>query len=151
MLNDVDYVPKHEFERIRKRCDPNIGDVLISCSGSVGRVALVDRDYTYSMVRSAAMIRPCNENLNSQFLAIMLRSPYLQEQMRVRSKQSAQANLFLGAIGNLVTIIPPLEEQHRIVAKVDELMALCDQLKARLADAQTTQLHLTDAIVEQNV
>ncbi|MEI8599922.1 restriction endonuclease subunit S [Shewanella sp. PP-Sp27a-2] len=151
ILNDVDYVPKHEFERIRKRCDPNIGDVLISCSGSVGRVALVDRDYTYSMVRSAAMIRPCNENLNSQFLAIMLRSPYLQEQMRVRSKQSAQANLFLGAIGNLVTIIPPLEEQHRIVAKVDELMALCDQLKARLADAQTTQLHLTDAIVEQNV
>lgn len=42
-----------------------------------------------------------------------------------------------------------LEQQHRIVAKVDELMALCDQLKARLADAQTTQLHLTDAIVEQ--
>ncbi|MBB1390467.1 restriction endonuclease subunit S [Shewanella sp. SG44-6] len=44
-----------------------------------------------------------------------------------------------------------LEEQHRIVAKVDELMALCDQLKARLSDAQTTQLHLTDAIVEQAV
>ncbi len=44
-----------------------------------------------------------------------------------------------------------LEEQHRIVAKVDELMALCDQLKARLSDAQTTQLHLTDAIVEQVV
>lgn len=42
-----------------------------------------------------------------------------------------------------------LEEQHRIVARVDELMALCDQLKARLTDAQTTQLHLTDAIVEQ--
>ena len=46
-------------------------------------------------------------------------------------------------------IIPPLEEQYRIVAKVDELMALCDQLKARLTDAQTTKLHLTDAIVEQ--
>lgn len=30
-------------------------------------------------------------------------------------------------------------------------MALCDQLKARLADAQTTQLHLTDAIVEQAI
>ncbi|MDN3381937.1 restriction endonuclease subunit S [Pseudoalteromonas sp. APC 3358] len=46
-------------------------------------------------------------------------------------------------------IIPPLEEQHRIVAKVDELMALCEQLKARLTDAQTTKLHLTDGIVEQ--
>jgi len=42
----------------------------------------------------------------------------------------------------------PLSEQHRIVAKVDELMALCEQLKARLSDAQTTQLHLADAVVE---
>lgn len=45
--------------------------------------------------------------------------------------------------------LPPLAEQHRIVAKVDELMALCDQLKARLAEAQTTQLHLADALAEQ--
>ena len=47
--------------------------------------------------------------------------------------------------------LPPLEEQHRIVSKVDELMALCDQLKARLTDAQNTKLHLTDAIVDQAV
>jgi len=46
-------------------------------------------------------------------------------------------------------MLPPLEEQHRIVAKVDELMALCDQLKARLNDAQTTQLQLADALTEQ--
>lgn len=38
-------------------------------------------------------------------------------------------------------------EQHRIVAKVDQLMTLCEQLKARLSDAQTTQLHLADAVV----
>lgn len=48
-------------------------------------------------------------------------------------------------------VFPPLEEQNSISSKVDELMALCDQLKARLADAQTTQLHLTDAIIEQAV
>jgi type I restriction enzyme S subunit len=47
--------------------------------------------------------------------------------------------------------LPPLSEQYRIVAKVDELMALCDTLKARIKDAQTTQLHLADAIVEQAV
>lgn len=36
-------------------------------------------------------------------------------------------------------------------AKVDELMALCDTLKTRLAEAQTTQIHLADTIVEQAV
>ena len=49
----------------------------------------------------------------------------------------------------LLLPIPPLNEQHRNVTKVDELMLLCDQLKARLTDEQTTQLHLIDAIVEQ--
>ena len=45
-------------------------------------------------------------------------------------------------------MLPPLAEQHRIVAKVDELMALCDQLKNSLHQAQETQIQLTDAVVE---
>jgi type I restriction enzyme S subunit len=50
---------------------------------------------------------------------------------------------------NLVFVaIPPLAEQHRIVARVGELMVICDQLKARLRDAQITQLHLAEAVVE---
>ena len=52
-------------------------------------------------------------------------------------------------IGSLIVTVPLLEELQRIVTKVDELISLCDQLKARLTDAQTTKLHLTDAIVEQ--
>ncbi|OAI20827.1 hypothetical protein A1359_20280 [Methylomonas lenta] len=47
--------------------------------------------------------------------------------------------------------MPPLAEQHRIVAKVDELMALCDQLKAGLNQAQTTQHQLAHALVEQAI
>jgi restriction endonuclease S subunit len=51
-------------------------------------------------------------------------------------------------IRSLVVALPPLAEQQRIVAKVDELMVLCDQLKARLVDAQTTQVHLAETVVE---
>jgi len=47
--------------------------------------------------------------------------------------------------------IPPLAEQQLIVAKVDELMIPCDSLKARLNNAQTTQVQLADAIVEHAV
>ncbi|NQZ06764.1 MAG: hypothetical protein HRT35_06335 [Algicola sp.] len=45
--------------------------------------------------------------------------------------------------------MPPANEKNKIVAKVEELLALCDQLKSRLTEAQTTQLLLTAAIVEQ--
>ena len=58
-------------------------------------------------------------------------------------------NLTLGNLNKNAYRVPPLAEQHRIVAKVDELMALCDALKARINEAQTTQIHLADTIVEQ--
>jgi type I restriction enzyme S subunit len=47
--------------------------------------------------------------------------------------------------------IPPLAEQHRIVQKVDELMALCDQLKERLNQASETRRQLAEAVVSQAV
>jgi type I restriction enzyme S subunit len=97
------------------------------------------------------MIRPSQNWLFKDYIALLLRSVYLQNQMKKRSKQSAQANLFLGAISNLVFIIPPLAEQHRIVAKVDELMAICDQLKYRLTEANQLQQKLADVLVEQAV
>jgi len=46
---------------------------------------------------------------------------------------------------------PPLPEQHRIVAKVDELMALCEQLKTRITVANQLQQKLADVLVEQAV
>lgn len=51
----------------------------------------------------------------------------------------------------LVAPVPPLAEQHRIVAEVDQLMTLCDQLKARLNQARQVQEHLADGLVEQAV
>lgn len=47
--------------------------------------------------------------------------------------------------------LPPFKEQHRIVAKVDRLIALCDQLKACLSYAQTIQVHLAETIVEKTI
>ncbi|WP_018174027.1 restriction endonuclease subunit S [Thioalkalivibrio sp. ALJ9] len=45
--------------------------------------------------------------------------------------------------------VPPLHEQRQIVEKIDELMALCDQLKARLGEARETRFQLAEAVVEQ--
>ena len=49
----------------------------------------------------------------------------------------------------MVIPLPPLAEQHRIVAKVDELMALCDRLEASLAAADTTRRRLLDALLSE--
>lgn len=48
----------------------------------------------------------------------------------------------------LVIALPPLEEQKRIMLKVDQLVDLCDRLQLRLSEAQATQLNLSDAVIE---
>jgi type I restriction enzyme, S subunit len=48
-----------------------------------------------------------------------------------------------------ITRVPPLAEQHRIVAKVDELMALCDRLEASLSTGDETRRGLLDALLHE--
>ena len=55
-------------------------------------------------------------------------------------------NISLDEFQNFVVLLPPLAEQRRIVAKVDELMALCDRLEASLATRDEARSRLLDAL-----
>ena len=85
----------------------------------------------------------------NRFLHLGIISPLVQKIVWARQVGMAIEGLSKKVLEQFEFPIPPLAEQHRIVAKVDELMALCDQLKTRLNDAQTTQLQLADALTEQ--
>ena len=56
-------------------------------------------------------------------------------------------NISLGDIQNSVVPVPPLAEQHRIVAKIDELMRLCDQLETSLKIGDRTGHNLLAALL----
>jgi len=94
-----------------------------------------------------------SSELSREYLTLVNGSEYSREYYaRVAGGTSgSMKNVSREQIRNLVVALPPRAEQNRIVAKVDELMALCDALKARLAEAQTTQIHLAYAIVERAV
>ncbi|WP_351018354.1 restriction endonuclease subunit S [Shewanella sp. AC91-MNA-CIBAN-0169] len=92
-----------------------------------------------------------HKSLEKKYISHYLNSHVAKQFASEENRGMTRQRINLGNCKALPVPIPPLEEQHRIVIRVDGLMALCDQLKARLADAQTTQLHLTDAIVEQAV
>lgn len=110
------------------------GDTMISMANSyelVGKVALVgDVKERATFGGFIAAVRP--HVLEPDYLYLVLRSPYMQARMRVTASQTTNiANISLGGMRPIPTPIPPKEEQSRIVAKVDELMALCDKLEAQ--------------------
>ena len=71
--------------------------------------------------------------------------------LTIASRGQGQPNLNTDIIKSTWFALPPLAEQHRIVAKVDQLMALCDQLKTRLTQARQLNEQLACTLVEQAV
>ncbi len=119
-LKDVDYIDEEEYARISKRIIPQEGDVLISCSGSVGRVCSVPKNFKLQMVRSVALLR-LKEIVTPLFMEYLIESDYLQNQIDKAKTQSSQANLFQGKIAELKGFVPPLALQQQFAAFVQQI------------------------------
>jgi len=134
-LDDVDYIDQDEYERIAKRIIPQAGDVLISCSGSVGRCCTVPAGLKFQMVRSTALLR-FKKMILPVYAEYMITSDDLQEQINSSKTASSQANLFQGKIAKLKGFVPPFTLQNEFavfVSQVDKsklsIQASLDQLE----------------------
>ncbi|MBL4909617.1 MAG: restriction endonuclease subunit S [Alteromonadaceae bacterium] len=150
MPENCRYVSEEHYQNYIKNRKPEFADVLLARVGAgIGEAAKIDTDLEFAIYVSTGLLKPFKEFLLSEYLVLWLNSPVGRgySERNTLGKGVSQGNLNLSLIRAFVISIPPLAEQHRIVAKVDELMALCAQLKTRLTEAQTTQLHLADAVV----
>lgn len=119
-LEDVDYIDDEEYSRIARRVIPQAGDVLISCSGSIGRCCVVPKELRFQMVRSVALIR-FDSTINPVFAEWLIASDDLQQQIAQAATQSSQANLFQGKIRKLHGYVPPIELQEHFAAFVQRI------------------------------
>ncbi len=127
-------------------------DVLIArTGGTIGKSYLVENIDVKAVFASYLIRVQRIKTMYSPFIKTFLGSQIYWQQLYENSMGTGQPNVNATALKGLLFPLPPLPAQHRIVAKVDELMALCDTLKERLHNAQITQVQLADAIVEQAV
>ncbi|WP_439611798.1 restriction endonuclease subunit S [Reyranella sp.] len=121
------------------------GDVLIAMYGAtIGRVAILAEDAVTNQAVCGCTPFP---GVSNQFLFLFLLSQ--REQFHSVSEGGAQPNISKAKIVWTPFPLPPLVEQHRIVTKVDELMALCDRLEASLAAGETARSKLLDALLHE--
>ena len=94
-------------------------------------------------------VRVSRGHFSPHFLNLTMNTPEFRETQIVPliKKQTGQANVNGTSLKHMLIPVPPLAEQHRIVAKVDELMALCDQLEASLTTGDDTRRTLLDAFL----
>jgi len=110
------------------------GDVLICMSSGskhlVGKAGVVNNPPTSSFGAFCGVFRITNET-HRDYLKMFFKSPKYRSAVSAASRGIGINNLRVGDIEEIRVSIPPLTEQKRIIAKVDELMALCDQLEER--------------------
>lgn len=120
-------------------------DILMVCiGGSIGKAAIADKRLAFNQQINS--IRPIS--ISSKYLFIAVSTNNFYESVVRESTGSATPIINRSKWEELLIPLSPELEQQRITTKLDRLMALCDQLKACLNSAQTTQLNLTDAMVE---
>ena len=143
-LKDVDYINRDEYLRIAKRVVPKKGDILISCSGTIGRCCSVPDSLQLQMVRSVALIR-FKEVINPIFAEYMITSDYLQEQINSSKTMSSQANLFQGKIRKLKGFLPPTELQNQFADFVEQVDKSREAVKKSLEKTQ----QLYDSLMQE--
>ncbi|HUX89562.1 MAG TPA: restriction endonuclease subunit S [Gallionellaceae bacterium] len=150
-FTDTRFISPAAHAELTKRCNPELDDILLTKIGTTGIAVVIDDPRPFSIFVSVALIKLPKVLIDRDYLSLVINSPFVRQQSEDGTEGVGNKNLVLRKINTFDIPLAPLAEQQRIVAKVEELMALCDALKERFADAQTTQHHLADAIVEQAV
>lgn len=112
------------------------------------RPGLVEVDTRFLISYSCCLIRPKHEFVDKRYLQIFLDSHLALQQAHSGVQSIGVPDLGLGEIKAYRIPLPPLAEQIRIVAKVEALMALCDELEDQLTITQTDSRRLLEAVME---
>jgi type I restriction enzyme, S subunit len=143
------YISREDFERLSRKARPQRGDIIYSRIGArLGKARLVEVETEFLVSYSCCVIRPQPEVVDNKFLARFLDSRLALDQAHLGKQSIGVPDLGLGVIKDFELPLPSLAEQLQLNAKVDELMALCDRLRADLIDARTRQARLADTLID---
>ena len=138
------FISEIEYKTIHSKYELENDDLLLTVVGTLGRRALVKKNYCFTIQRSVAVLR-CDKNyLISRYLYHFSASHYFQRQLVIRSNSTAQAGLYLGELEKIEIAIPKITEQQKIVEildAIDKAIALTDTHITKLKKAKAGLLH----------
>ena len=135
---NIDYTSARHTSRdafeteLTEKSRVRVGDVLLTKDGTLGRVAVVDRD-DVCINQSVAVLRP-NEESNGVFLSKVLRAPQMQTRLMKDSGGSAVKHLYITKVGETRFFLPSIEEQTRISGILNSLEERVNASDMRLSD-----------------
>ncbi len=146
-LNNIQRVkPPADSEGARTKLES--GDILISITGEVGLLGLIPHNFGDAYINQhTCLVRPIRL-LSTRYRPELFRSPFAQKQFN-KPQRGIKNSFRLTDITQFIVPLPPLAEQRRIVAKVDEFMGLCDKLETQLTTAEADNFRFLEAALHE--
>ncbi|MGI8981761.1 MAG: restriction endonuclease subunit S [Pirellulaceae bacterium] len=137
------------YSELNDKDKPIPGDILVTKDGSIGRSAIVETTEPFCINQSVAVLWLRSCHFDRRYLQLAIDCPQTQQAFLAKTEGVAIKHISVVDLGKMAFPLPPLAEQHRIVAKVDQLLALCDQLETHLATAQADSRRLLAAVLHE--
>lgn len=132
MPDDHKYIKRELYDKLTQTCCPKKNDILLTRVGAgIGEAAIIDIDMEFAIYVSLTLIKLVDyKQLDNRYILYWLNSPIGTDNARknIFGKGASQGNLNVNNVRTFLVPLPPLEEQKRIVAKIEELLPYCDQL-----------------------
>lgn len=126
------------------------GDLLIAKDGAtLGKTAFVPPALEGANITQHVLRFPINSKLNRQYIRLVVDSEHGQAWMKSETKGVALPGVNVGDFRRMPIPLPPINEQARIIERVESLRRLCADLRERLAACQATQAHLAEALIDE--
>lgn len=148
-FSDTRFVSEKTHKELTQRCNPEKGDLLLTKVGTTGIPVVVETDKEFSIFVSVALLKLDSEFLDPEFMKYTFESPFIFNQTQENTKGVGNKNLVLRDIKSIKTPFPPLEEQHRIAQRIEELFAICDRFKAQLEQREKVNERLIKGLVQE--
>jgi len=150
-LSDSRFVTEASYLKRIERLAPVPGDILYSREGGILGVACrIPPNRQLCLGQRMMLIRP-PVAMNPVFLEMVLNSPLITQIARDKTTGGAAPRVNVATVKAYPIPIPPYSEQQCIVARVENLLALCDRLEAQLGTTQTESRRLLEAVLHESL
>lgn len=146
-FENTKFISEAEHRELVKRCKPEMGDILVTKSGTIGRTAVVRTDVEFSLFESVALLKVV-KGLSPQFLELTVHQYVNSAAGLNRVKGAAIKHLHLEELREALVPLPPLPEQERITQRLNSQLSSLTALVEKFSKSRSLLIKQKDSILE---
>lgn len=132
--NGIDFenakqISLEDYVCLSKKCSPEKNDIIFPRYGTIGVVRMVNTSRKFLTSYSCCTIKNSKRFMSPKYVYYVLQSKFIKDEINRYINKTTQPNVGLKSIKRFLFPLPPLAEQQRIVAKLEQLLPLCEHLK----------------------